>query len=323
MIPVIASKRAKSRRDLDWIKKRLDVVALRIDEKQLNRYILKDLAAPQLHLQQYNTHNQENECHYHQANLVNISWEPEEASHNEEPWESFDDTNYWNVCTTTTDFLDSDWEPAHDISFENDEMERSHEFITFPSRDYTHVRYTRHAAGNAPDAIAEAVYHPQCAKQEVDYESDSDEVDSWAQESVVTYTPLQQQQQSPPRTDRHVLADIRNERASSLHTTNDRSNLVQKTSAVCQYHGATTTLGLSFDTPELSMSRTVPEKENQQLQYIDKKVGKINRHRRVRFDDGQNQLQLYAPNEDCQGTTTKQTSCDVPYYKVMSMKETG
>ena len=40
----ISFRRSKSRHDLDWIHKRLDVVALRIDEAQLNKFVLNDLA---------------------------------------------------------------------------------------------------------------------------------------------------------------------------------------------------------------------------------------------------------------------------------------
>lgn len=334
-IPIVVSKRTKSRRDLDWIKKRLDVVALRIDEKQLNQYILKDLGIPQPDLQQQcKTHNQENSCQDHQTNLVHSSWEQEEqeSSYNQEPWESFDGTNTWSVCTTS-DFLDLDWESAHDISFETDDMEQSPDVIAFPRTHSATGCYTDRAAGSVTYTIAEALYRPTNTTQETDDESDSDEVDSWAQESVESYKPhqqqlqLQQQQlqhlQWSPRTNRHVLADIRNEFELSANSMMERSDLLRKTSAVSQYHGSAVTLDVSHYAPELSMSRTIPEKENNQRCCIDTTEKRISPYRRVRFDEGQNQLQLFVPNDNFEGITTKQTSCDVPYHRMMSVKGLG
>lgn len=184
--PSISFMRSKSRHDLDWILKRLDVVALRIDEDQLNKFILNDLAAQTQQrnpgvwsdVQQERGEEKEEE---EEHPIVNVSFETEDSldwEKEEEPWEAFAG---WSV-NVDTEQRELEWEEARDVSFE-----------TYAKDDGPIVHDISRVKIDAPDD--DASFLQKISGQDVPYETDSEAVDSWAQDedsniTLTVRTPL-------------------------------------------------------------------------------------------------------------------------------------
>jgi hypothetical protein len=313
--PAIASKRAKSRQALDWIKKRLDVVALRIDEEQINRYVLNDIAINAQ--QQHQQHANDDEL----SNMVNISIEHDEQRlSNETQWENFDGTSTWTPSAKSQEVL-LDWERCLDVSFDSSEIEGPSESSLEYFDCYGDGRIA--VAGGSPTyPLAtfartlddeESAFLRKCANEQVDYESDPDVPNSWAPASVTMHDKV-------PRTDRTIFGSIGNDN-SSLGMS-DLSGPLQKASSHPPRRTRTQTLreitvddehpddesASTMASPSNDSQHVSPGKENYQLhptQYED-----ISYRRRVRFNDQQNQFQFYVPNEYDNHEERSQTSTD-------------
>ena len=103
----ISLLRDKFREDLHWIHNRLEVVALRVDEEQMNQHILLDL-----------------EGGYEQLLMNHEPASPtlSEGKGVDSEWEHF---SGWTAMVSEQDFA---WEEAHDVSFESDEMQSTASF---------------------------------------------------------------------------------------------------------------------------------------------------------------------------------------------------
>jgi hypothetical protein len=180
--------REKSRVELDWIQNRLDVVALRVDEGQLNQFILNGLRG-------YKNHSQ-NEVDDKMASPPQLRQRLPESQ-----WESF---SGWATLSNTNDEVQ--WEAAHDVSFESSDLDDScdeTEIETyesdFPDRESDYAR----VSVEIPDEADYSFLH-RIAEEEVVYDSDSEAVDSWDPSSDDVGSP------SPRLKHRKALEDMAN-----------------------------------------------------------------------------------------------------------------
>jgi hypothetical protein len=102
----ISLLRDKSRQDLDWIRNRLEVVALRVDEEQMNQHILLDLEGAYENLLMDGT----------------ASPHVSEGKQVETEWEYF---SGWTAMASENTLV---WEEAFDVSFESDEVQNNESF---------------------------------------------------------------------------------------------------------------------------------------------------------------------------------------------------
>lgn len=102
----ISLLRDKSREDLQWIHNRLEVVALRVDEEQMNQHILLDLEGG------YEKLVMDDRASPTLSDVKGIETE----------WE------YFSGWTAMASEQDLPWERAHDVSFESDEIQSNESF---------------------------------------------------------------------------------------------------------------------------------------------------------------------------------------------------
>jgi hypothetical protein len=179
--PSISHLREKTICDLDWIRKRLDVISLRIDEEQLNLHIQKSESNDDT-VQQSDTNTP-------------IAEDNEESS-----WESFsgwsvdfvNDDNK-SVNDTPENSHDHVDDPADildlDSDDETDDVESDYDSLSDIDSDERAVRFDF-----APETHLESSFLRVIASEEVEFEEDSEAVDSWAQddqslESLIEHAP--------------------------------------------------------------------------------------------------------------------------------------
>jgi hypothetical protein len=207
--PEISSLREKSLHDLEWIRKRLDVIALRIDEEQLNRFIMEDLESKK----------KEKNNDDAKPPAIEVSFESEETSsltaNDNDHWESFtgwslevsDEENShvdWNVsgakdvsfdsheimdmssASLPSGLMDDDDadDPGHVLDLESvssDDEEQESGDDTFEVSEAIHFKFDTEEDDDASDI--DSSFLRAVKSEEVRYESDSEAVDSWAQDS--------------------------------------------------------------------------------------------------------------------------------------------
>lgn len=170
----ISFLRETSQNDLDWIQNRLDVVALRLDEEQLNQFILHDLRG------------------HDKASKERTPRKTQQ----ERTWESF---SGWS--TTEEDL--AQWEDPKDVSFESDELDEMEVMDEFQDNDKIHDSDADDVAededevetyeSDFPDDESYIPLHHsieedgednsflrRIAEETVPFETDSECVDSWA-----------------------------------------------------------------------------------------------------------------------------------------------
>lgn len=169
----ISHLREKSQNDLDWIQNRLDVVALRLDEEQLNQFILHDLRG-------------------HHTPKEQTPPPPRKAQ--ERTWESF---SGWS--TTEEDL--AKWEDPKDVSFESDELDEREAMDEFEddgkiydsdADDVDEDEVETYESDFPDDESYIPLHHSfdedgednsflrRIAEETVPFETDSECVDSWA-----------------------------------------------------------------------------------------------------------------------------------------------
>ena len=199
--PSISYLREKSFGDLDWIRKRLDVISLRIDEEQLN-----------LHIQRQKESTLE-------AATVQQS-RSDDADDHETQWESFSgwsadfdsnreslsatkasiDVNVLHQACTPTRRRRLPLEPEHaddpddilDLESEDEttDVESDCDSLSDVESDERAVNFDFHQESDYDSSFLRVI-----ANEEVEYEEDSEAVDSWAQddeslESLAEHAPV-------------------------------------------------------------------------------------------------------------------------------------
>lgn len=293
--PLIVTKRTKSRHDLHWIKRRLDIVALRIDEEQLNRFILDDLG---IKVARQICQSQDKEVRITKAVEISFGHEDGSIAQTKPQWESFDGSNEWNTSAETRDD-ELVWEPALYVSFESSEMEAPAESPLEHFDCYGDGGITASAgcARNPPRRFALAEEESAFSRKGFSGEFDSD-LDNTLYASVM--------HQTTTRTD---LKDIRDENLS-LANSSDHACASQEIPPyfnsshrhadskvpvhIRDLHNQaqSTKLHDSDDSPGVLTS----EKENQQVPSTEEEV-LISPRRRVHFNEQQNQFQFYLTSE--------------------------
>lgn len=204
----ISNLREKSINDLDWIRKRLDVISLRIDEQQLNR-----------HIQQ-----QESDCGETSRTSVQESSENDTTDDMESQWESF---SGWSSSdfgsnqaslrpnaaiesgaprhqeTTTTTQRRISLKPGHaddpgdiiDLDSDDDETSDVESSEGDSLSDLDSDERAVHVVFSEEEEGYDSSFLKVIASEEVEYEEDSEAVDSWAQddeslESLAEHAPV-------------------------------------------------------------------------------------------------------------------------------------
>lgn len=273
--PLIVTKRTKSRHDLHWIKRRLDIVALRIDEEQLNRFILDDLGikvARQI-------------CQSQDRSIKQTK--PQ--------WESFDGSNEWNRSAETRDD-ELVWEPALYVSFESSEMETPAESPLEHYDCYGDGGITASAGcARNPTGRFESAFPRKGFSREFDLDAD---LDNTLYASVM--------HQATTRTD---LRDIRDENLSLANSSdhacasqeipsyfNSSHRHPDSKAPVHIRHLHNQAQSTNLNDSDDSQGVLAPEKENQQVPSMEEEV-LISSRRRVHFNEQQNQFQFYLTSE--------------------------
>ena len=282
--PEISFWRQKNRQELDWIQNRLDVVALRVDEEQLNQYILNDLRG-------YNQY-QCNSQHQHQCNEKDRddqSVSPPQRgnyvhveAHVEAQWESF---SGWTTAATDQDFK---WEEAHDVSFESSEMDASEEQDSYDDDDPETYQTQTDFLGEESDLpktvtsmLEEEDYTflHRIAEEELVYDTDSEAVDSWAQTS-------DDGSPSPRLSHRKAFTDlVTNALKRPVRQAEDPPGIsLSKINCFMAFRTSDDRLKDQYDKENETCS-TAPSDEEQDL----------SPRWRVRFNEGRNRFQAYDP----------------------------
>lgn len=230
--PNISSLRDKTIRDLDWIRKRLEVISLRIDEEQLN-----------LHIQE-----EENE---QQTSTVQEPDNNTATDHQETQWESF---SGWsadfssNEDKTEEDSVEVKLVTRPALSESVDDAEDPADILDLDSEDETDAESDCDSLSDIDsDERAVRFEFPEeqhvdssflrvIASEEVEYEEDSEAVDSWAQddqslESVAEHAPIATR--TIDYSDAEMLGNLLNRvtRESSLHIAPKGTTIVESTDA--------------------------------------------------------------------------------------------
>lgn len=164
--PKITSLRETSLEHLDWIKKRVDIIAQKIDEEQLNEYVLGLL-------QSSNSESIETSNEF--AADVSYDGNEVEQSKDDQSWETF-----------------SGW--SDEVSFDRRDTENgvpsgSNMILnpkdgSFPSYEDFFFPAEKRSSSELDNSILKTL-----ACQDVRYETDSEAVDSWAQDAATSFQP--------------------------------------------------------------------------------------------------------------------------------------
>ena len=226
--PSISRLREKTISDLDWIRKRLEVISLRIDEEQLN-----------LHIQT----SESNKDTVQQSDTNTLTTTTDDD--NEEPaWESFtgwsadfvdDNTSVLNDTAAGPEnpFRDHADDPADILDLDSEEeteVESDCDSLSDIDSDERAVRFDF-----APEPHLESSFLRVIASEDVEYEEDSEAVDSWAQddqslESLIEHAPTIASTRTIDYSDAEMLGNLLNRvtRESSLHIA-PKSSVVEAT----------------------------------------------------------------------------------------------
>jgi hypothetical protein len=265
-LPEIASLRNKSRLELDWIQKRMEVIALRVDEEQLNKFILDDLKG-------------------HQRQST--------SSSPGSKWEKF---SGWAMGQDL-----GEWEEAHDISFDSGEVEaaevESYEDPEIESYESDYPTQVSDLPGGSY-TIPEEDYGflRKVASEEVPFETDSEAVDSWAQDSDQSSSP------SPRFFNRKAFQNMINRaKTPRIQEAQDPPGLSPRAlpKLACFLPMSPSYKDEDEDRQVLGIkSRHDLDKENVTISTVPSdEEDDISFRRRVRFNDAGNQTQLYVPEE--------------------------
>eukprot|EP00542_Grammatophora_oceanica_P009718 CAMPEP_0194037962 /NCGR_PEP_ID=MMETSP0009_2-20130614/10259_1 /TAXON_ID=210454 /ORGANISM="Grammatophora oceanica, Strain CCMP 410" /LENGTH=411 /DNA_ID=CAMNT_0038680315 /DNA_START=87 /DNA_END=1322 /DNA_ORIENTATION=- len=304
--PDISKLRTQSRKDLHSIHKRLELVAMRIDEDQLNQYVLSNLDRPsnRSRKEENRTTTTKMQEAAPSPSPTNVSFENDEVAAPQQEWEAFDG---WDVtmkeAANTTEWhefgasFDEDMaEPLENRQDDQSNDEIMHQRTVSPDHYASNVRY------ELPPTILD-----QIANDEVCYEYDSEAVDSWAQDSEIDEPAITTRVQPPevdnfesilnttideaarpspdpdfqpaPDPDIQPPEDSEPDSPEAPFTPHHRPITDDKNSGYSPDYSASSSISSLTHSPTIS-----PNKEN-------------NKSRRVRFNEEQNKLNFYTPEQ--------------------------
>lgn len=187
--PVISALRDKSLYDLDWIRKRLEVIALRIDEHQLNQFIVNEA-------QKKNTSHvtdQIRDPDVPRDVSFETSFDSTEQERNNKDWETFSgwslkvsDESNERVQLKTSDVSFDSNEIETPVTIDDEVMHSDPGYILYLESD---DESSKDSEGGAvvfslqDDGVVDSSFLKAIASEEVQFETDSEAADSWAQGS--------------------------------------------------------------------------------------------------------------------------------------------
>lgn len=184
MAPRVFVLRKKSEKRLEWICKRLELIALRIDEESLNTFILRDLntcIVRDLESQIMVSTSKDTVPTItdtsDSSDPSDVTSEEKEASPPDSEWERF---SGWSLDIPMEATL---WKQASEVSFDSDDRLISDSSLSdsWNSSNSYMWAWDNPKVEDAEDAEIDTSFLMEIATQEVKYESDSEAVDSWAQ----------------------------------------------------------------------------------------------------------------------------------------------